>query len=559
MKTLLTFFLAILSLTLFAQEHIQFLGHYIDEPNFVQTLISEGKIKKNQWGNYESKIGGHYSFIVFNGEKKINSIVFTQTGNHRWDRLKDIYFSYKNEFGKKYKLGSCIEKIGVKGLQEDRLALTKIKNGEGKFESIFTIPNGYISLSIMPEEGRRDPDNGLVVVTMIDTKNFEAAYNTKVELIPEFEIDEQFQTVTKPEVEATRNIAQEAQDVLTQGIKRTGMIPDNVDFSEVLNAFDKMYKPVTIDFAVVTYKELGIDKGIKSPLEALLKNCCQKAKMKTPPSYNFILTPSLSKMEDSLGKVMFELKVLDCYQNKAVGSSLSLIVDNGTNEQVIEHLAMHNAEIVDFIKDKHDEILADYNKRAEYLLSKVSAFYGFINNSIEDYEDGKILEEMENHQKELMAFPAEVTLYDALRNYAAFSAYCRKEYDYFYLVHKGIETYMDDEKNARDMIPKLMDIPKISYYYEDAQSLIGCIKECWETQDEMAARIASGYEQWDMQRLAEMEERDGTAEYTRQLERAGKVKLSISEGSFVIGVLAAAAAIFAPPAVPAIHAILIIF
>ena len=557
MKKLLIFLLAILPLTLFAQEHIQFLGHYIDEPNFVQTLISEGKVKINKWGSYESKIEGYDSFIVFNGERKINSITFTQPRSNKWETLKSIYYSYKKIFDRKYNLVSCVEKIGVKGLHANELALMKIRNGEGKFESIFTIPNGYISVSIHPDESRNSQE-GQVVVTMVDTKNIELVYNTKLELIPEFEIEEQFQIVTEPKAEVAKLNAKDAIEELAYSAKNTGMIPDNVDFSEILNAFDKRYKPVTIDFAIVTYKELGIDKGIKSPLEVLLKNCCQKAKMKRPSSYNFILTPSLSKMEDSLGKVKFELKVIDCYLNKTVGSSLDLIVDNGSYEQIVEQLAMHNAEIVEFIRNKHDEILAEYNKRAEHLLSKVSAFYGFINNSIEDYEDGEILEEMEKHQKELMAFPAEVTLYEALRNYTAFSAYCRKEYDYFYLVHKGIETYMDDEKKARNMIPKLKDIPKTSYYYEDAQSLIGSIQECWETQDEMAARIASGYEQWDMQRLAEMEERDGTAEYTRQLERAGKVKLSTSEGAFVLGVLTAAVAFFVPPAEPAVQVILLI-
>ena len=83
MKKLLIFLLAILPLTLFAQEHIQFLGHYIDEPNFVQTLISEGKVKINKWGIYESKIEGYDSFIVFNGERKINSITFTQPRSNK--------------------------------------------------------------------------------------------------------------------------------------------------------------------------------------------------------------------------------------------------------------------------------------------------------------------------------------------------------------------------------------------------------------------------------------------------------------------------------------------
>ena len=88
MKKLLIFLLAILPLTLFAQEHIQFLGHYIDEPNFVQTLISEGKVKINKWGIYESKIEGYDSFIVFNGERKINSITFTQPRSNKWETLK---------------------------------------------------------------------------------------------------------------------------------------------------------------------------------------------------------------------------------------------------------------------------------------------------------------------------------------------------------------------------------------------------------------------------------------------------------------------------------------
>lgn len=164
------------SISAFGQDHIKILGHYIDEPNFKNTLIKEGKISLED-GFYVGNFGGYKSYFLFipNDDDKICAIKISKPKYEKWADLKRTYYSYKDLFSEKYYLTNSIEETGMRAgssLSENDYALHYLANGDGKFISFFDIPNGQIMLSISPKEGKEFPDLGEVVIYYIDNINY---------------------------------------------------------------------------------------------------------------------------------------------------------------------------------------------------------------------------------------------------------------------------------------------------------------------------------------------------------------------------------------------------
>ncbi len=174
-----------------SKKHVKFKGHYVNEPNYVQKLLHDKKIwKENNSNEYHGYVGDYKCLLKFipldDGiDQNIAIIHISTDGYEKWEKLNEIYHSFAQLLDKKYNVIKLNENIGeINGLHNpipvelcNRYALSNLSKGKGKFERFYEIPGGFIILKIMPQEGIDNPNWGRVMLFYIDEEYYERRNN----------------------------------------------------------------------------------------------------------------------------------------------------------------------------------------------------------------------------------------------------------------------------------------------------------------------------------------------------------------------------------------------